>query len=150
MPYHSPLCFHASEPQATLRAHNPQLATRKDKQRLKLLVGTTLTVPLPAEDDSSTTGGVLGPLYCSNDQVMVSCSTDRTCQSLGIPDFGCIDEPVCIQLFNMCKAQNPNCPSCCIRCKGKNPESNSNQAVGYYLMTFEDGSAHCDPWGWWR
>lgn len=105
---------------------------------------------MPINDESTQGGSLLGPLNCKNDQVMVSCSTDQTCQDLDIPDFGCIDEPVCIQLYNLCLSQNPNCPSCCIKCRGKNPESPTNQTVGYYLMTFNDGSAHCDPWGWWR
>lgn len=146
----SKVAFNSTHPDQkdALRAYNPQLNTRKDKQRLKMLVGSMLTVPIP-ENENSTIASGLGPLNCQNNQVMVSCSTDSTCQKYNVPDFGCIDESLCIQLYNVCKAQNPNCPSCCIRCRGKNPEANNNQMVGYYLLTFNDGSAHCDPWGWW-
>ncbi len=135
--------------QEALRAANPVLATRTDKQRLKQLVGTIINVPVPQVSVADTTTGGLGPLNCANGEVMISCSTDSTCQNLGLPSFGCIPESQCISLYELCLTQNPGCPSCCIKCKGPNPEAANKKPVGYYLLTFNDGSAHCDPWSWW-
>lgn len=135
-----------------LLAANPNLSGRTANSTLGD-VNLVKVPPIPCPGSTSTAGGGINP-DCPINQVWLSCWGSVYCPlvfdaAAGVNrTYGCVAADTCLNLYGSCLEANPDCPSCCFS-RICSPDMGAQRPEAWYFMTFDDGSAHCDPPGRW-
>lgn len=136
---------------SALLAANPSRLSGKIANSTLGDVNLVKVPPIPCPITSGG-GGIIPD--CPANQFWLSCWGSIFCPPVfdalaGVNrTYGCVPAETCLSLYANCLEANPDCPSCCFS-RVCSPAAAPEREEDWYFMTFDDGSAHCDPWGRW-